>query len=305
MHDPSANAPIHILLVEDNPGDAELIREALRETSQIQFVVTVAEQFSEAVERTLTSRFDLILLDLSLPDSHGLYTVVRACERMPDVPIVVLTGSNDETLGMEAVQAGAQDYLVKGQVANDHLARALHFALARHALQEGIRATSLRDELTGLNNRRGFLTLAQQQMKVAERTGGEFFLLYLDLDKFKQINDTLGHPTGDCALIDTADILRKTFRNSDVIARLGGDEFVVAVLEAGADRVENLTARLMEIMADHNVQADRPYHLEMSIGSVQYRHRLTTTIEDLLADADAAMYVQKRLKISELSPVSL
>jgi len=128
----------HILLVEDNPGDAVLIQDTLRQATPSEFDVTWVDQLSEAVKRLVGTRFDLVLLDLSLPDSYGLETVIRACEEIPNLPVVVLTGTDDETLGLEALQAGAQDYLIKGRIDYDHLPRALKYALTRYAMNEAL-----------------------------------------------------------------------------------------------------------------------------------------------------------------------
>jgi serine phosphatase RsbU (regulator of sigma subunit) len=137
---------IRVLLLEDNPGDARLIREMLVETGNTRFELTGADHLAAGLERLAADPFGLVLLDLSLPDSHGLDTFrsLRACA--PEVPIVVLTGLDDEGLATQAVQEGAQDYLVKGQIAGRHLAHALRYALGRHQrgqqLEAALRATA-------------------------------------------------------------------------------------------------------------------------------------------------------------------
>ncbi|HEX6068320.1 MAG TPA: response regulator, partial [Longimicrobiaceae bacterium] len=125
-----ASAPIRILLVEDNPGDARLLREQLREAS-LHFDLTHVDRLSEARESVARDGADIVLLDLSLPDGHGLETVRSMLEAAPEVPIIVLTGLDDETTAVQAVQAGAQDFLVKGQVEGGGLARAIRYARER------------------------------------------------------------------------------------------------------------------------------------------------------------------------------
>jgi diguanylate cyclase (GGDEF)-like protein/PAS domain S-box-containing protein len=159
-----------------------------------------------------------------------------------------------------------------------------------------LRNLSLVDELTGLLNRRGFLTLAQQQLKLARRQQGKQLLVFIDLDGLKTINDGLGHAKGDHALIDAADILKSTFRESDIVARLGGDEFaILATVDCGAN-ASRITMRLQRRMASYNCQGHRPYRLSMSVGMVFYDPKNPIAVEDLLARGDAAMYEQKRAK---------
>jgi len=128
-------APLRILLVEDNPGDARLIRETLRDAGSLAFELRHADRLAAALPQLAARDADVVLLDLSLPDAHGLETVTRALAAAPEVPIVVLTGLDDETVAVQAVQAGAQDYLVKGQVEPGMLSRALRYAMERKRLE--------------------------------------------------------------------------------------------------------------------------------------------------------------------------
>jgi diguanylate cyclase (GGDEF)-like protein len=155
---------------------------------------------------------------------------------------------------------------------------------------------ALIDALTGLNNRRGFLTLAGQQLRIADRFGKRLHLLFADLDGMKWINDTLGHSEGDRALRETAELLRRTFRESDILARIGGDEF--AVLALGEDKSEEGTirSRFEEQLVAHNDSADRGYRLSISIGITVYDPSVPCSIEQLLDRGDALMYEQKRLQ---------
>jgi diguanylate cyclase (GGDEF)-like protein len=163
-------------------------------------------------------------------------------------------------------------------------------------MEEELRSFSLEDDLTGLYNRRGFFALAQQHMKIARRQEEQLFMIFIDLDDMKLINDNLGHLEGDHALIDTADILKKTFRESDIIARLGGDEFAVLSLVPLNIDSGQFSKRLQSQLDAHNARGHRPYQLAMSVGIVRYDPRSPIPISDLLAHADAAMYEQKRAK---------
>jgi diguanylate cyclase (GGDEF)-like protein len=159
-----------------------------------------------------------------------------------------------------------------------------------------LRAMSLIDELTGLNNRRGFLFLAQQHMKIANRTKRGMLVLYADLDRMKEINDRLGHREGDQALIDTAAVLKESFREADIIARIGGDEFAVIAIEAGKDSAEILEARLRDNFDARNARGDRRYTLAISVGIARYDPDSPCSLDELLARADASMYEQKHGK---------
>ena len=288
--------PIKVLLIEDNPGDARLIREALAEARGATFDLAWVERLEMGLQRLAEGGIDVVLLDLGLPDSWGLDTVSRAHAQARQVPIIVLTGSEDEEVGVKAVQAGAQDYLVKGEVDSNLLVRSMRYALERQRMRAELRNLSLVDELTGLYNRRGFLALAHQQVYLAQQAKMQMVLLFADLDGMKWINDTLGHHKGDQALKETANILKKTFRQSDIIARIGGDEFAVLATGTSKASAEALTIRLQENLKAHNAKGNRGYKLSLSMGIAPYDPEYPCSIEELMARADALMYEDKRDK---------
>ena len=152
-----------------------------------------------------------------------------------------------------------------------------------------------RDRLTGLHARQAFLALAEQQLKAANRSMEPVLFFFADVDHLKSINDSLGHPEGDLALADSADILRRTFRGSDIIARIGGDEFVVLAMEA-AGNAEALKARLKKQLHAHNAERQRPCELSISVGTACYDPASPCSLDELLARADADMYREKRKK---------
>ncbi|HEY3819139.1 MAG TPA: diguanylate cyclase [Polyangiaceae bacterium] len=167
-----------------------------------------------------------------------------------------------------------------------------------------LRALSLRDELTQLYNRRGFLALAEQHVKTAIRGGQPFTLLYADLNGLKRINDELGHVVGDRAITDAARVLKNTFRDSDVVARLGGDEFVVLIADAGPANGDVLIRRLRDATRAHN-KPGGPYRLSMSIGLAFYDPHEPQPLHDLIAAADQRMYSAKRGPRSSVAPLSI
>jgi diguanylate cyclase (GGDEF)-like protein/PAS domain S-box-containing protein len=163
-------------------------------------------------------------------------------------------------------------------------------------VEDKLRALSFTDELTGLYNRRGFFVLGDQQLKLANREKKGRFLISADLDDLKSINDKFGHKEGDLILLETALLLRKSFRESDIIARIGGDEFVVLSIETPETNIENLTLRLKTNLNDHNSRTNKAYRLSLSLGLKRYDPDNPCSIDDLLSEADKLMYVNKRNK---------
>ncbi|MCX6564179.1 MAG: diguanylate cyclase [Candidatus Aminicenantes bacterium] len=166
----------------------------------------------------------------------------------------------------------------------------------RKRMEAELFAMSITDQLTGLYNRRGFITLAEQQLKLSKRSKKALLLFFCDLDELKSINDTLGHEEGDNAIVEMAHIFKESFRDSDIIARIGGDEF--ALLAIGTDGInpEYLTARLMNNINAHNALEKRRYKISVSIGLSSFNPDHPCSIDDLMSRADKLMYKQKKLK---------
>ncbi len=197
----------------------------------------------------------------------------------------------------------------KGRITRDAAGRPVcvlnsHDVSHRVKREEELRSLSLRDELTGLHNRRSFLTCLEQQLKIAQRSNRcGITILFIDLDGFKGINDSLGHKVGDRALIEASRILKTTFRDADLIARLGGDEFVVFLTEAGAQvDVEALKGRLTDGVEAWNQKEARPYRLSMSVGVLHHNLRRRRSTKDLLRQADELMYKHKKEKKRSAAP---
>ncbi|MBF0416885.1 MAG: diguanylate cyclase [Magnetococcales bacterium] len=164
-------------------------------------------------------------------------------------------------------------------------------------LREQLRQLSMEDELTGLNNRRGFFLLAEQEIRMTERSEARLVLFFVDLDGMKPINDQLGHKFGDQALVETATVMRRAFRKSDILARLGGDEFVALAFQPGGDSpVTSILTRLDSEIARINARLDRRFQLSLSIGFVEVPKQEALPLEELIREADAAMYHNKMEK---------
>jgi len=174
------DSTLNLLLIADNPGGTRLLHEALAEAGTTQFELVVADGLEEGLKCLSEGDIDVVLLDLLLPDVESLKTVKWTHDAAPNVPIVVLGGTDDEQLAIQAVQSGAQDYLVNGQISSTLLMRALHCAIERHRLLVEVRDLTLKDDLTGLYNLRGFLTFAERQLKLAHRTKTTLLLVFAD-----------------------------------------------------------------------------------------------------------------------------
>ena len=263
-----------VLMVEDEPAVAKMMKEVLENpgtAGEAGFVVEHSTGLRASLERIKKGNFDIVLLDLSLPDSTGYATFKEVHNAAPDLPVVIMTGLADESVAMKAVQEGAQDYLMKGHIDVRSIVRSLHYAIERSQQQEKLKALSFVDELTGVYNRRGFLKLVEQQILLANRTKKGLCLMFIDLDGLKSINDQHGHKIGDMALQETADILRTTFRRSDVVARMGGDEFVILMIE-GLDASDVIIkGRLKKAVEQRNRQKTKSdYQLSLSMGLIRY-----------------------------------
>lgn len=173
-----------------------------------------------------------------------------------------------------------------------------HHIEIREQMEERLREQSIRDGLTGLLNRRGFLMLAQQEMKNARETGKTIGILYADLDNLKQINDQFSHGEGDRALVETAQLFQDCFRITDIQGRLGGDEFVIFITGARQEELRDMMDRFNRAVETLNLQKQMPFRLSVSIGAAFCEPHNPITIEELLARADADMYEQKRKKKS-------
>jgi two-component system, cell cycle response regulator len=221
------------------------------------------------------------------------------------IPVIFLTGHRDIETLQRAVRTGPLGYILK-PFQEVELRSAIEVAIHKHradvALREReealrrnaelLKSLSLVDELTQLNNRRGFFELARQTLKIARREHYSMGLFFIDLNGLKSINDNLGHLVGDQALRDAADILRDTFRDSDIIARIGGDEFVAL---AHVTRDTNaLRQRLRDHLAMYNATRKQAFNLDVSIGTTVVNVTKDDDIEAMIARADAAMYEEKR-----------
>lgn len=277
-----------ILIVDD---DAPLLHMLQQGLSIRGYLCETAIDAATALRQINRNHFHSVVVDISLPDMNGLHLAQEVKKLNPDIAVIVMTGFIHEFSYQDAMEVGAADFIKKPFDVQELIAR-LEYA----KMHERLYKMSLRDELTGLYNRRGFFTLAEHILKQAKREQEGLFMLYADVDGLKEINDTLGHQTGDWALTDVANILKENFRDSDIIARLGGDEFVVMPIGKRGDNIELIVSRLQKAVEIHNVRGSRDYKLSISTGVAYFSSWSPCSIDKLLSQADKSMYQEKRKK---------
>ena len=284
---------LRILLLEDHPGDALLIRTLLAEAAanapKIEVVVTLA-----AARRQLTvSSYDAIIADLDLPDSEGLTTLTDLYSAAESTPIIALTHCEEDSFALSLLKHGAEDYLIKGRSEGHLILRTIRHAIERKEAEKRFLFLSHYDKLTGLANRELFHDRLRQALARAARSGRLVALLFLDLDRFKSVNDTLGHLAGDELLVEVGKRLLTCVRRADTIARLGGDEFTVVLeeLEQRQD-AELICSKIIRALEAPIVVQRHELYVTTSIGLTFYPTDGTNS-NTLLRNADAAMYRAK------------
>jgi diguanylate cyclase (GGDEF)-like protein len=282
-----------VLLVEDVLLIAKITEQMLKKSPTHTYVSTHKTRLADSLAVLKTEDFDVILLDLNLPDSRELNTLTSIVQAAPEVPIVVLTATNSDETGLRAVQLSAQDFLLKGDFNFLTLDRAIIYAIERHRLQRTIRQLAVLDELTGLYNRRGFNTLTPDVLQRVKRSEARGYLCFFDLDKFKQINDELGHAKGDDALKEFAATLRNVFRKDALLVRLGGDEFVAMGVEQQTGQIAETLKALEGVLAARNSQGNSGFNLESSFGVTYFDKNGPYSLEELTTAADAELYKNK------------
>jgi diguanylate cyclase (GGDEF)-like protein len=281
-----------VLLIEDNPGDARLIREMLDEEPAQPFRLTHADRLSAGIEQLAHKHTDLVLLDLSLPDSSGIDTFAKVYAHSPKVPIIVLSGNDDQQLALYAVKSGAQDYLVKGKIDSALLLKAMQYSIERKRYQEELERQANYDALTGLPNRHLFHDRLKQAV-FTQRNSRSIAVVFIDLDHFKVINDSLGHNFGDEVLRHVGERLTAAVRDGDTVARLGGDEFVLILSDqTREDVIFRTMRRLIGKVSEPIVIGDRELNITCSAGISLYPTD-GPDVQTLLKNADAAMYRAK------------
>ncbi len=292
--------PIRVLLVGPHAVDVELLRALLEHARETQVTVAHAVNLQHAFETLERNEVDVLLMDVGAGSPRELVAVSQARVRAPLVPVVVMVESDDEALALKAVEVGARGYLIKCALSPGALVWVLQHAIRNQRMflelniaRERARQLATYDQLTGFANRSLFQDRLEQAVASARRNRQKLAVLFLDLDEFKLINDSLGHLAGDAMLRHAAQRIATCLRKSDTGARLGGDEFAILLTnltdEADAGRVAE---KLLSVMRQPVALKDRDHVITASVGIAVFP-RDAASSEELLKHADMAMYAAK------------
>jgi diguanylate cyclase (GGDEF)-like protein len=279
----------NILVVDDEERMRKLIA-SLLSTRGHQCVN--ASNGLDALHKMKENRFDAVITDIVMPEMDGIALTRELLKHHQSLPVMVITGHTEDYSAETAIASGAREFVSKPFSMTEFIIR-FEKMMRDRKVEEALLALSLIDELTGLYNRRRFFILAEQSIKLSIRTKKRLLLLFIDMDDLKRINDRYGHHAGDQALIELANILKMTFRESDITARMGGDEFVV-LSESLDESGEAVMTRLNENLRDYNDQSSQEDKLSISVGVARFDPEFPISIDELLSQADARMYVKKR-----------
>ena len=287
------NNTITLLLVEDDQGDALLVQRLLDASPLESFSIEVVSTAAASAARLDQGGVDVVLLDLGLPDSDGFDTVFNLHESFPNVPVVVLTGLDDEEVGLQAIQCGAHDYVPKGMLDGQLLYRAIRFAVARQNRIKAFQEEAHTDSLTGMCNRRAFDAEIERRLAESKRYGRPLSIIVMDVDNFKTINDQHGHRAGDHVLYSIAQVIRNNLRKTDIPTRFGGDEFAVLLPDTQIADAELVMNRLVRTIADEQLLFEEREHVAtVSAGVAQVSNNYDREV--LIQQADTALYAAKK-----------
>ncbi len=282
---------LKILMLEHNPSFVRLMKRALSQAHAGNVAVVDVSSIEEAKAHLKEEHFDVLVLDLLSSQTNGdpLGAFDHLHRLYPSIPIVVLSGEDNDELSLQAMRRGAQDYLIKDKVTGQLLVRSLRYAIERQHMLDVMRRLAMLDEVTGLYNRNGFLTLVNQQMQLSRRTERKFVMLLIDLQLPPQTKGEKGRELKARLLTQLADLLRNTFRSSDILARLDDTEFAVLAIDVAKGHKDHLLARLNKSVLTWNVQNPDGIHLNLKIGTTIFSGNERNRVEELIAQARESM----------------
>lgn len=285
-----------ILHVEDDDGDAmQVLRDCKKEFGIDNFKLVRVDSIERALLELNTSKFDVVLLDLNLGDGRGIENIQAIKEKEPDLPIVVLSGHDDTETALLAVRNGAQEYIIKAINNSRQLGLAVLASIERKAYERHLYHLANHDELTGLPNRRAFNDYLKPWLIRASRWDRTETVMSMDVNGFKQINDTLGHDVGDLLLKKIAAVLRSGLRASDMLARYAGDEFVVHLDAASKDTKwisQQVAEKINQLFEQPIIIDGNEINTSVSIGIASFPND-GADVSSLIHCADLAVYQSK------------
>ncbi|MFG0255461.1 MAG: diguanylate cyclase [Rhodopirellula sp. JB053] len=240
-----------VLLIEDDPMDASIIQRSFQKQDKAMISVDHVSNMGSAIDQLQANSYDVALVDINLPDARGAesFEQLRALDSC--LPIIVLTGHDDDELAIHAIQCGAQDYVAKGHFTTASLVRVIRFAIERQRMVLGYLAEADNDPLTGLSNRRNLQRRYTHFLAETQAIGQALFVALIDLDRFKEVNDRYGHCVGDVVLQRSARVLVENASDSSSIVRFGGEEFSVMMkgdsFAEAREQIQTVLKRLEEM----------------------------------------------------------
>ncbi len=298
---------VNVLSIENDDSDYKKIASCLENVDKIK--LHRATSITEAVTYMRRRKPDVVLLDYSLPDGNGIDFLRRMNRDNSDAPVIVITGEGDETIASRAIQEGAFDYFAKDNLNSASLSRSIANTMEKARLKREIRQAQKRlaematkDELTGLYNRRYFMEALERETAKALRTKTLFTLFIFDLDFFKQINDTYGHPAGDRVLAEVARLLHHCIRTGDLACRIGGEEFAVILHDSQLKEAEIVCERFRKMVGNHAFIIHGPkggsrgqtLRVTVSIGIALFDGSSIQKASRLISASDTALYRAKK-----------
>ncbi|MEO6873763.1 MAG: diguanylate cyclase [Opitutaceae bacterium] len=283
-----------ILLIDDDRLQFRLTQAHFKNFRGEMFELDWAETYEEGLATLLEGKHAACLLDYQLGERNGLELIRDAVKAGGRTPIVFLTAESSERIDIEAMHAGALDYLVKGEISSRSMERSLRYALKLAETLEALRLLATRDQLTGMLNRREFDRIVVEEEERSRRFGQPFSLVMLDIDHFKKVNDTYGHQIGDLVLKEVARRASSLLRNVDRAARFGGEEFALIVMQADLAAGMEMAQRACAAVTRIPVEIGPGQSLEVTISAgVAEMPANARSGADLVAAADKALYAAK------------
>ena len=290
---------IHLLSVEESDKDFEIIESIVKSMESVR--IRRVRSMGEALQGLERDRFDLVLLDHLLPDGNGFEFLRKLQARSIMTPVIMITGKGNEVIASQIIQAGADDYIPKDALNEESLSRSIASTLEKARLrrevaeaQERMAEMATRDTLTGLYNRRFLMEALDREVARAKRYKSDLTLCMIDLDHFKRVNDNFGHAAGDMVLAEIGDMLKRSFRKSDILSRYGGEEFAIIMPQVQEAEAREACERFRKMVASHDFDHDAlQFKITVSMGLASYQTLAEQSPLGLVTAADQTLYQAK------------
>jgi two-component system, cell cycle response regulator len=289
---------VKVLLIDNSSSSGNKVSDMLSKVKGSEYglsdlVLLHDNDLSDGLRELVNVDVDAVIFDLPLTDDEYLFTLDNVCSISHTIPIIIVSSNKDNKTALLAIQAGAQDYLVKGEFKTKDLLRSLIFSIERHKLERERVGISFVDELTGLYSHIGFSRIGEKHIKIAARTGREVLIVHAELRGLEYINAVYGYDKGNESLIKAGKILKRTFRGTDIIARVGWNKFAALAIDVNENTTKLITKRLKERISLNSTQQDAEFAPTLSYGMAYFRPTNNHTIEEMLRKAEEAMLINR------------